>query len=109
MHYRLVATIVFSLALSSCLSFQIIEKGEFHGYTLSQADMGAINRLVAHRRDVRKPIFQAMMLQADYAEMMSGPSEKTGAPVTIFRVRKKDGKWILEESSIHQTTTLGER
>jgi hypothetical protein len=106
MHYRLTATIVFGLAFSSCLSFSIIEKGTFHGYTLSQADMGAINRLVAHRRDVRKPIVQAMMLRADYAEMMSGRSDKTGDPVTIFRVRKKDEKWILEESSIQQTTVL---
>lgn len=106
MRYRLVGMLILGLALSSCLSFQIIEKGDFHGYTLSQADMGAINRLVAHRRDVRKPIVQAMMLRADYAEMMSGRSDKTGDPVTIFRVRKKDGKWILEESSIQQTTVL---
>jgi hypothetical protein len=108
MHYRLIAMTVFGLALGSCLSFHIIEKGDFHGYTLSQAAMGAINRLVADRGNVRKPIFQAMMLRADYAEMVSGPSDKTGAPVTIFRVRKKDGKWTLEESSIHQTTALGE-
>ena len=66
-------------------------------YRLSSAELAEIDRLVAKRRDIVKPVDAIGMLAPDYAQVSSGAPQRNGDLTSWFHIRKKNGKWTIEE------------
>jgi hypothetical protein len=92
--------------LSSCISFPRVTDASGHDAKLPWSELAEIHRLVADRQDIRKPITEIWLDQPGYAEVMSGTTEKTGDPVSVFHIRKKHGKWFIEEHVVKDTTVI---
>jgi len=69
-------------------------------YRLSWSDLAEINRLVAHRADILRPIGIISMEDADHGEVRSGPILTMFATVSLFKIYKKNGHWFIDDSSI---------
>ena len=101
---RVVACCCIALVMSACMSFPPIRDSDGRAVKLPWSDLAQINRLVAGRQDIRRPIDRIRMLSADRAEVSSGRTERTGDPETVFTIRKRNGRWFIEEGSVRQTT-----
>jgi hypothetical protein len=86
------------------MSFPYVYSQPGHDYRLSWSELAEINRLVSHRSDIHEPIATISMLGPDYAEVTSGHTETEGAPMSLFSIRKKLGRWSI--SDVRQTTVV---
>lgn len=73
---------------------------------LSSDDISQLNRLVAHRPDIKKPLSIVVLDGPDHANCTGGPAYPNFSPITRFKAYKKNGKWLLDENSVYQTTAL---
>jgi hypothetical protein len=88
------------------MSFPDVQTHNGSHVVLPWSELAEINRLVARRNDIRKPIKRIVMLAPDAAKVHSGLTGKTGDLETEFRIRKKAGKWFIDESSIKEGEVL---
>ena len=58
-------------------------------------DVRQIKKLAHDRSDILKPIDQIITDRPNEAEVKSGSPKKSGDPMTIFQVRKQDGRWLI--------------
>ena len=75
-----------------------------HDHRLSWSDLAEINQLANSRSDIRKPLSSISMLGPDYGEVDAGHTQTEGAPMTIFAIHRKNGKWSI--SDVRQTTVV---
>ena len=78
--------------------------------SLSFRDLVEIRALVRTRGDIRQPICDIEMEAPDKAKVSAGP-DCNGGGVHVrseFTVRKQNGRWVIDESSIQdrQSVTL---
>jgi len=68
---------------------------------LTVDDVRQIVRLARNRADILKPVDQIVMeKRPDEAEINSGNPRESGDPGTSFKVRKRNGRWMIIERSI---------
>ena len=101
---RSVMLLAVGFALTSCMSFPYVYSQPGHDYRLSWSDLAEINRLANDRSDIRKPLSTISMLGPDYGEVDAGLTQTEGAPMTIFAIHRKNGKWSI--SDVRQTTVV---
>ncbi len=75
-------------------------------YRLSWDEILELNQLVAHRSDIRKPLGLVRMDAADRAEVSSGDVWESFGKITVFTIHKRDGRWMIDESSVRQTEAI---
>jgi hypothetical protein len=100
MRYATSLTLVLFFAtmlLSSCISFPIVTDAKDQIVHLPWSELAEISRLVEARRDIRKPIVYIWMSGPDYAEVMSGRAQKNRDLLSVFHIRKRAGRWFIEE------------
>lgn len=102
MQPRLILAALVGMAITSCTSIPVVYNEPGQNYTLSREDVAEINRLIAHRRDIRKPLGVAWMKANDRVEIDSGNVSEPFGEITRFTIRKKNGRWIIDESSVRQ-------
>ena len=73
---------------------------------LSWDEIRQLNRLIAHRSDIKKPLGLVQMEAPDRAEVHSGKVWEPFGEETIFTIRKKNGRWITDESSVRQDLAI---
>jgi hypothetical protein len=93
-------------AVTSSLASPYMYSQPGHNYRLSSAELAEINRLVEKRRDILKPIDAIGMLGPDYAQVSSGAPQRDGDLTTWFHIRKKRGKWTIEERHVTATRAV---
>jgi hypothetical protein len=97
-----VAFACLALTLSSCMSIPPVQ-GD---YRLSWGEIRELNHLVAHRTDIRKPLGLVRMESADRGEVSSGNVWEQFGKITVFTIRKKNGRWMIDESTVKQTEAI---
>ena len=88
------------------MSFPLVRDSKGRDVRLPLSEVAQINRLVAGRPDIRRPIELIEMVGPDRAYVRSGRSERTGDSVTVFHIVRKSGIWLIEEGSVYQTTVV---
>jgi len=76
---------------------------------ISRADIQAIEALVAHHREIRKPILRMFAVKNDRVQVLTGRDEYRGDVYNSFHVVKRGGKWRLEESRIEDFPATEDR
>jgi hypothetical protein len=104
--HRSVILVATGFALTSCMSFPYVYSQPGHDYRLSWSELAEISRLAAQRHDILKPIDTIGMLGPDYAQVTSGHPERDGDPTTAFYIRKKAGRWTIEEARVTATSAV---
>jgi hypothetical protein len=85
--------------LSSCVPFPY-RTGPY-ATSLRTGDVAQIRALVRDRKDIRHPIDEIEMVAPDRAIVQSGLEyNPPGGTISQFTVRKRNGRWAIEESSI---------
>jgi hypothetical protein len=78
----------------------------FHGKHAPQLTVDDVRQIVAiakSRSDILKPIDVIEVGQPNEAEVESGNPQKSGDPLSNFKVRKENGHWKLIEKSVDTT------
>ena len=101
-----VFAVLLLLAFTSCTSMPIIYAEAGRNYTLSPQDVAEINALIASRRDIRKPIGVVYMKSPTRADVSSGNTSEPFGEVTLFTIYKKNGRWMIDESSVRQDRAI---
>ena len=73
---------------------------------LPNSEVIQIRALVRARRDIKKPITKIEMVAPDQAKAEAGVANNTGDIVTLFTMHKKNGRWIIDESSIYESEVI---
>ena len=102
----LVAGMFLSVVLSSCMSVPPVFTQSGDRYKLPLSELAQINRLVASRPDLRKPIGDITMEDASHAQVRSGPTWTMRAKISAFKIYKRDGQWFIDESSIRDVENI---
>jgi hypothetical protein len=97
----------FCAALAACTPFQIarstfpgiILEGPYSG-SLTTADVRQIVELGRQLPNIKHPVYRIDMQRPGEAEIVSGRTENTGDFQTSFKVRKRDSRWEVIQSSI---------
>jgi hypothetical protein len=76
---------------------------------ISQADIHAIETLVAQHRAIRKPIRRMFAVKNHRVQVITGSDEHRGDIYNSFHVVKRDGKWHTEESRIEDLRATEDR
>ena len=78
----------------------------FEGQYTTQLTLDDVRQIVAigkSRSDILKPIHKIWIEQPNEAKVQGGDPQRTGDPVTSFKVRKQNGHWRLIEKSLYTT------
>jgi hypothetical protein len=102
----IIVCLLVTAAITSCLALPYVYNQPGHDYRLSASELAEINRLVEKRRDILKPIDAIGMLAPDYAQVSSGRAQRDGDLTTWFHIRKKSGKWTIEERRVTATRAV---
>ena len=103
---RLLLSACSCVALCSCTPFP--RSSGPYAHSLSFGDIVQIRAIVQRRRDVRQSICDIKMESPDRARVSAGP-DCNGGGVHVrseFVVRKKNGHWTIDESSIQEGETI---
>ena len=76
---------------------------------ISQADIHAIETLVAQHDAIRKPILRMFAVKNDRVQVITGSDEHRGDIHNSFHVVKRHGKWHIEESRIEDRRATEDR
>jgi hypothetical protein len=100
-------SVVLALALTSCAfePFPHYITGSY-AHSLHFGDIVEIRDLVRNRKDLRHPICGIEALAPDLAKVSSGTGCDTGGMMSFLTVRKRNGHWIVDKSSIEQAQTI---
>src|SRR3954469_19542424 len=98
MRLLMVPAIVSAFMLASCTLPPVLPQ-TVGPHSLPQEDIQQIAALVAARADIRKPIQYLQVNQPDRVVVYSGRHERIGDITTHFTVRKKHGRWSIDEAS----------
>lgn len=90
-------------AFTSCAQWPQID-GDYKNQ-LTYNDVLQIRALVRHRPELR-PIYRISMYWPDRALVAAGVVVEPGDMTTDFIVRKKNGQWTIDESSIEKNRTI---
>jgi hypothetical protein len=69
-------------------------------------DIVEIRNLVRDRKEVRHPICAIEVLAPDKVRVSSGPGCDSSGMMSFLIVRKKNGHWKIDESSIEERDTV---
>jgi hypothetical protein len=102
------------ILLGSCLSphYRAIALQSYvqvdgpYAASLSKTDVRRIIELSYTRDEIRKPVYRIYAEAADQVDVSAGRPQNTGDIVTGFKVRRKDGNWIIITGSIYDTEVI---
>lgn len=95
-------------AMCSCVPFEPFPRrtGNYAD-SLHFGDIVEIRALVRNRKDIRHPIGLIDVLAPDRAIVDSGAAcEPPGGTISQFTVRKRNGHWTIDESSIQDRSQI---
>lgn len=69
-------------------------------------DIRQITQLARSRPDIRKPVYEIRATGIGRAEATGGKIDDAPTPVTVFKVRKDNGRWQIIKGSVYQTTVF---
>jgi hypothetical protein len=106
---RLVFAIIGALMLSSCASSQMVSY-TFPGIDvegdLTVDDVRQIMTIARTRSDIRTPITDIKVTSPGLVEITAGKAEKSFDKVTVFKVRKENGRWKIVAGSVYDTEVV---
>ena len=73
---------------------------------LTVDDVRQIRELARSRSDIRKPITDIKVTSPGFAEITAGKAEKSFDKVTVFKVRKENGRWKIVPGSVYDTEVV---
>jgi hypothetical protein len=73
---------------------------------LTVDDVRQIRELARGRSDIREPITRIEVTSAGRAEITAGKAERTFDKVTVFKVRKENGRWKIVGGSVYDTEVV---
>jgi hypothetical protein len=87
--------------LPSCAQWpQIVGQ---YGQRLTYGDVLELRAIVRQRHDIEKPIYRiSMFYDADRAYVECGEPTPDRPVATSFTAYERDGRWIIDEKSIHK-------
>ena len=79
-----------------------------YAHKLHFGDINKIRALVRNRTDIRQPICDIEVHAPGEARVSSGPDCHEGGVhfMTCFMIRKRDGEWTVDESSIEDCESI---
>ena len=95
--------LVASFVASSCLALPPIHRDDGPPITLPRSELQQIERIIASRPDIHKPLASITLHDDGYAECWSEVYTvgKTFF-ATSFDLIRRNGKWSLDEKSVRQ-------
>jgi hypothetical protein len=107
--HGLVFAVIGGLMLSSCAPSQMVSY-TFPGITvdgdLTVDDVRQIMELARNRADIRRPITDIEATSPGLAKITAGKAEKSFDKVTVFKVRKENGRWKIVAGSVYDTEVV---
>ena len=94
------------LAARSYFGIHLTGHNESLVKTLTKDDVEQIRLLARQRADITKPLYEIFVTSPGRADIGAGRAERTGDPVTGFKVRKDNGRWKIIEGSVYQTNVV---
>lgn len=74
--------------------------------SLSRVDVRQITALAYTRRDINKPVHSIYATGPNDATVTCGTAYNTGDVVTVFKIRRCNGGWIILKDSVYKTEVI---
>jgi hypothetical protein len=103
---RYVAAFLSAVAITSTIASPYIYNQPGQNYRLSRTELAEIERVVARRPGILKPIDAIGLLRSDYAQVESGGAQRDGDLTTWFHIRKLRGHGTVEERKVKATKAV---
>ncbi len=103
---RCLIVVLSAAVITSSVASPYIYNQPGQSYRLTRDELAEIERVVARRPDILKPIDAIGLLRADYAQVESGGAKRDGDLTTWFHLRKVRGHWIVEERKVKATKAV---